>query len=142
MIRILASGPLVNDPVERVSAKGAPYVTCSLRALSEGESILVSAICFDPRIVAELVLAKRGETVSLAGRGGLRSWTGKDGEQHGMSVLVDRAMTVSPPKPELKVKPESKGKLKAKPESESPIAPLKPWPTGTTLEDIPSDIPF
>ena len=95
MLSILASGTLVSDPRERTTATGKPYATASLRvACEDADAMLVSVIAFAADAGAALLALQRGDSVAIAGRAKLSSWT-KDGEQkHGLSVVVDKVLTV------------------------------------------------
>jgi len=95
MLNILASGTLVNDPVERRSVTGKPYCTASLRVPAEdSEAVLVSVIAFAGDAVQALLALQRGDSVAVAGRAKLSSWE-KDGEQrHGLSVVADKVLSV------------------------------------------------
>jgi single-stranded DNA-binding protein len=89
MLHALILGTLVSDPVRRTTKTGNPFATGTLRvATDDGESILVSVAAFGdmaPRLLAH----HQGSTLSVAGRGKLTSWTGKDGaEKHGISITV------------------------------------------------------
>jgi len=95
MLSVLCSGSLVSDPRERTTTAGKPYVTASMRVPAEdAEAMLVSIIAFNADTVAAILALQRGDSVAVAGRGKLSSWT-KDGEEkHGLSVVADKVLTV------------------------------------------------
>lgn len=43
--------------------------------------------------VTVLLAHSKGDEIAVAGRAGLRSWSGKDGEQHGLSVVADKVLS-------------------------------------------------
>ena len=94
MLSILASGTLVNDPVERRSVTGKTYATASLRVPAEdSDAVLISVIAFAGDAVQAILALQRGDSVAIAGRGKLTSWQ-KDGtDHHGLSVVADRVLT-------------------------------------------------
>ena len=95
MLNILASGVLVADPVERRSVTGKTYCTASLRVPAEdADAVLVSVIAFGGDAVQAILALSRGDSVAVAGRAKLTSWT-KDGEEkRGLSAVADKVLTV------------------------------------------------
>lgn len=94
MLTILAVGNLIRDPESRTSSKGKPYATALLRVPSaEADAMLVSIIAFNADAVQALQAHAKGDEVAVAGRAGLRSWEGRDGEQHGLSVVADKVLS-------------------------------------------------
>ena len=90
----LATGSLIGDPIRRSGQRG-DFATATLKVHSEGgEYILVSVIAFD---AAELLLSHRqGDAIAVAGRGGVRTWVGKDGEtKAGLSLVADQVASVA-----------------------------------------------
>jgi single-stranded DNA-binding protein len=95
MLNVLAQGVLVSDPRERTSAAGKAFATGLLRVPAEdGEAALVSVIAFAPDAVAALLALAKGDSVAIAGRAKLTSWTKDNQERHGVSVVADRVLTV------------------------------------------------
>jgi len=95
MLSVLASGTLVRDPEQRTSAAGKPYATALMRVPAEDtDPTLASLIAFERDAVAALLALTRGDSLAVAGRGKLTSWT-KDGEEHhGLSVVVEQVLTL------------------------------------------------
>ena len=95
MLSVLASGVLVSDPRSRTSATGKLYATAALRvACEDGEPIIASLICFDEQAVTAFLALMKGDSCACAGRAKLSTWE-KNGEQRtGLSVTVDRVLTV------------------------------------------------
>lgn len=96
MLNTLASGTLTADPVRRQGSKsGRDFCTASLRVPTDGgEAILCSLIAFDPDVVDALLAHVKADTLAIAGRAKMNSWTGRDGElQQGLSIVVERVMS-------------------------------------------------
>ncbi len=95
MLSTLASGTLIADPRRRTSATGKDYGTAALRVpVEDGEALIASLICFDEHAVTALLALAKGDACAVAGRAKLSTWE-KNGEQrHGLSVTVDRVLTV------------------------------------------------
>ncbi len=95
MLSVLASGTLVSDPRARTTAAGKTFATAQLRVPSEdSEAMLVSAIAFAPDAVAALLALTKGDAIAIAGRAKLTSWEKNGEEKHGLSVVVDKVLTV------------------------------------------------
>ena len=56
--------------------------------------MLVSAIAFAPDAVAALLALTKGDAIAIAGRAKLTSWEKNGEEKHGLSVVVDKVLTV------------------------------------------------
>ncbi len=94
MLTVVAAGNLVRDPERRTSARGKDFATGLLRGASaEADALLVSVIAFNADAVEALLTHAKGDEVAVAGRAGLRSWQGKDGEQNGLSVVADKVLS-------------------------------------------------
>lgn len=95
MLNTLASGTLIADPRRRTSANGKDYATAALRVpLEDGDALIASLICFDEHAVTALIALTKGDSCAIVGRAKLSTWE-KNGEQrHGLSVTVDRVLTV------------------------------------------------
>ena len=95
MLSVLCSGTLINDPKQRTTAAGKPYVTASLRVPAEdSDAMLVSVIAFAADAVAALLALSRGDSCAIAGRAKLSSWEKAGEQKHGLSVTADRVLTV------------------------------------------------
>ena len=94
-LTVLATGTLVNDPQSRTSAAGKSFATALLRVPCEdAEPALVSLIAFSNDSVSALLAHSKGDSLSVAGRGKLTCWAGKDGQQaHGLGLVVDKALS-------------------------------------------------
>ncbi len=94
MMYVLVTGTLVADPMRRSGAKG-DFATASIRVATEDGAILISAISFQT-LAEQLLSHRQGDALSIAGRGKLTSWTGRDGaEKHGVSVTIDQIASAS-----------------------------------------------
>ncbi len=106
MLRLMCSGSLTADAVQRTTQKGNAYVTFQLRAQAGSDAVLVSCACFDAAVVAEVLRLRRGDSVAISGRGELRHWVGRDDKPgYGLSCTVDKLITMRPPKREKTAKP-------------------------------------
>lgn len=94
-LHCMAMGALVADPVRRTGQSGKEFVTASMRVPVDGsDAFLASLIAFSTSAADALAQHAKGDTVVVGGRGGLKSWTGRDGsEQHGMSIVVESVMS-------------------------------------------------
>ena len=92
---ILATGMLVSDPQRRTGQSGKPFATALLRVPCEdAERALVSVIVFNASILEATMAHAKGDTIAVAGRAKLSSWSDKDGDaKHGLSVVADRCLT-------------------------------------------------
>jgi single-stranded DNA-binding protein len=93
---LLATGPLLSDPVRRTARSGEDYATATVRVATDGaDSILVSVIGF--KGCAEQLLAHhQGSTLAISGRAKMTSWVGKDGSpKTGLSVVVEQIASAS-----------------------------------------------
>ena len=98
MIRTMASGNLIADPVNRTSSKGNQYATFALRTGDGDGAALVSGACFVEDGVAEILTLRKGDSLAVVGRGELKSWTSREGAQrHGLGVTVDRVLGLEEP---------------------------------------------
>src|SRR4051794_9272207 len=94
-IRLMVTGALLTDPIERTTAKNTPYATFTLRSGEGDAAVLVNCAAFDQEAATEILAARKAELLCVTGRGELRSWIGKDGaEKHGLSCTVDRVLTL------------------------------------------------
>ena len=94
MISILASGTLINSPVERTSKAGNKFVTAQMKAADGDETNLVSLVAFDEAICKSLLVLSKGDALVVSGSGKASSWTGRDGAPAlGLNVVVKVVMT-------------------------------------------------
>lgn len=95
MIAALIHGELVSDPVERVTAKGAPFATATVRVAAGAEALFVGLACFDATGCERLAKLRTGSTVAAAGALEATVWTGKDGEERkGWRLTASEVLTV------------------------------------------------
>jgi hypothetical protein len=106
MIDALISGKLFAKPVPHTGKSGKPFATCKVRASTGGEeSIFVSAIAFEPKVIAALLALEAGDSVSLSGALTPKVWEGKpalDRVAHGILTAypVSRKRKAVAPEPE------------------------------------------
>lgn len=96
VISVLIEGTLHADPMQRVIAKGAPYVTAQIRATGDdGETVWCSVIAFDAGAVESLAMLAAGDAIAITGHASVSVWQAKDGERRaGLKVTVSRVMSV------------------------------------------------
>jgi single-stranded DNA-binding protein len=94
-LHAMVMGTLVADPVRRTGQAGKEFVTASMRVPVEGgEAFLASLIAFSSIATEALAQHAKGDTIVVGGRGNLKSWQGRDGqEQHGLGVVVEEVMS-------------------------------------------------
>ncbi len=101
MIRVLLTGTLHGDPVQRTGQSGKPFTTGKLRADDgSGNAVWASFIAFgeDGERIAGM---KDGAALAVSGRAALKVFEGKHGHQASLDVTVDQVAT-------LKAKPRPK----------------------------------
>jgi Single-strand binding protein family len=79
-LRILATGTIANDPQARTSTKGKTFATSSVRSGSGDDATFINIIAFGEQ-AERLLELKKGDAVSIAGRGELKAWVAKDGTE-------------------------------------------------------------
>ena len=94
MLSVLIEGTLLAAPVQRISAKGTPFVTVQLRCSGDGESILCSVIAFQVAAVEALAALTAGDTVAVAGPAALLQWEKNGQHRVGLKVTATRVLTV------------------------------------------------
>jgi hypothetical protein len=67
MIAAMIQGDLVADPVERTTAKGAPFVTATVRVAAGAEALFVGLACFGATGCERLAKLRKGATVAAVG---------------------------------------------------------------------------
>ena len=80
MIGALIHGELVTDPVQRTSASGTPFWTCSLRVAAGSESIFVGISTFSETGGERLMALHKGATLAAVGPLEATTWQTKSGE--------------------------------------------------------------
>lgn len=100
-VHVHVSGTLAADPVQRIGQSGKRFTTASIRSGGGDEAIFVNLIAF--REVAErLAELRRGDAVSVSGRGELRSWTAKDGSERTSLAIAANEIAAAKPRPRAK----------------------------------------
>ena len=95
MIAALIQGDLVADPVERTTAKGAPFVTATVRVAAGTEALFVGLACFDATGCERLAKLRKGATVAAAGTLEATEWTTREGEtRRGWRLTASEVLTV------------------------------------------------
>ena len=79
MIAAWVHGDLISEPVERTTAKGAPFVTATVRVPAGADTLLVGIATFDRTAGERLAKLHKGATVAAAGTLEATEWE-KDGE--------------------------------------------------------------
>jgi single-stranded DNA-binding protein len=94
-IHVHLSGQLAGDPARRVGQKGA-FATASVRSGSGDDAIFINVIAFSAN-AERLLELRKGDAISVAGRGELRSWVNHDGIQKtGLSVVAAEIAAARP----------------------------------------------
>lgn len=94
MIDGLIGGKIYGKPEQRQSKNGKHYTTARVRVpLADGESIFVSAICFDSKVTGQLLALDDGDSVALSGSLTPKVWETKDGETRPSLDMVIHALT-------------------------------------------------
>lgn len=95
MIAALIHGDLVADPVERTTAKGAPFTTATVRVAAGAEALFIGLACFDATGCERLAKLRKGATVAAAGTLEATEWTTKGGEtRKGWRLTASELLTV------------------------------------------------
>ena len=79
MIGALIHGELVTDPVQRTSASGKPFWTCTVRAAAGTEALFVGVTTFSETAGERLMVLRKGSTLAATGALEQTAWIGKDG---------------------------------------------------------------
>lgn len=94
MIAALVQGDLISEPVERTTAKGAPFVTATVRVPAGADALLVGIATFDRTACERLAKLHKGATVAAAGTLEATEWE-KDGEtRRGWRLTATEVLTV------------------------------------------------
>jgi single-stranded DNA-binding protein len=94
-IHVHVSGQLAGDPARRVGQKG-PFATASVRSGSGDDAVFVNVVGFAEN-AERLLELRKGDALSVAGRGELRSWTNRDGiEKTTLSVVAGEIAAARP----------------------------------------------
>jgi len=94
MIAALVKGDLISEPVERTTAKGAPFVTATVRVPAGADALLVGIATFDRTAGERLAKLHKGASVAAAGTLEATEWE-KDGETRpGWRLTATEILTV------------------------------------------------
>jgi single-stranded DNA-binding protein len=92
-IAALVTGRLIADPEQRTGASSKPFTLAKITAATEDGDALVSVIAFGTTGV-QLAAMGKGDTVAVAGRAKVSTWTGRDGAPKArLSVTADALLT-------------------------------------------------
>ena len=120
-IHVLVTGILHKDAVERTTQNGNPYVTCSVRAEQDGQTLWDNVICFDELAQAELLRIKAGDALSVQGKAAPKVYMKDDEPKPSLQVTATHVLPLQPrhePKFETRAEPRSYPKS-AKPKTAS-----------------------
>ena len=95
-IHVLVTGILHKDAVERVTQNGNPYVTCSVRAEQDGQTLWANVICFDEVAQAELLRIKAGDAVSVQGKATPKVYMKDDEPRPSLQVTANHVLPLQP----------------------------------------------
>lgn len=80
MIGAVVSGPLVGDPVERTTSKGARFVTATMRVAAGEDAIFIGIAAFEPLAAERLAQMRKGGVLAACGVLEVNNWTTQAGE--------------------------------------------------------------
>ena len=113
-IHVLVTGILHKDAVERISQNGNPYVTCSVRAEQDGQTLWANVICFDEVAQAELLRIKAGDAVSVQGKATPKVYMKDDEPRPSLQVTASHVLPLRP-RNEPKYEPRAESRSFPKP---------------------------
>ncbi len=113
-IHALVTGILHKDAVSRISQNGGSYVTCSVRAEQDGQTLWANVICFDEVAQGELLRLNAGDALSVQGKATPKVYM-KDNEARPSLQLT--ASHVLPLQPRHEPKPAFRAPAKARPKT-------------------------
>lgn len=94
MIAALVQGDLISEPVIRTTAKGAPFVTATVRVPAGADALLVGIAAFDRTAGERLAKLHKGASLAAAGTLEATEWE-KDGEtRRGWRLTATEILTV------------------------------------------------
>ena len=94
MIGAVIHGEMVTDPVQRTSASGTPFWTCSLRVAAGSESIFVGISTFSETGGERLMALHKGATLAAVGPLEATTWQTKSGEtRQGWRLTASEILT-------------------------------------------------
>jgi single-stranded DNA-binding protein len=80
MIGALISGEVATEPVQRTSASGTPFWTCTVRVAAGTEAIFVGVSTFSETAGERLMALHKGATLAAVGPLEATTWQTKSGE--------------------------------------------------------------
>jgi single-stranded DNA-binding protein len=94
MISALVHGELVTEPVQRTSAAGKPFWTCSARVAAGSEAIFVGISTFSETAGVRLMALHKGATLAAVGPLEATTWQTKSGEaRQGWRLTANEVLT-------------------------------------------------
>jgi len=130
----MASGVLARDPERRHGANG-DFAIATVRVGAGDNVQWISAIAFGDA-ATRLLSLRAGDGVSVAGRGEVKTWQGRDGEaRSGLSVVANEIAAARPrPRPRETAPRQAPGGLYQAPTRSRPSG------TGPALDDRLDDL--
>ncbi len=95
-IHVLVTGILHKDAVSRISQNGNSYVTCSVRAEQDGQTLWANVICFDEAAQAELLRLHAGDALSVQGKATPKVYMKDDEPRPSLQVTASRVLPLQP----------------------------------------------
>jgi len=93
MINALISGTLHRDPKRGTARTGAAFASVQVRTpLDNGETMMVSVIAFEPRVVEGLMLLTAGDAVCLTGQFNPKVYVDDNGESHPSAEMTAQGL--------------------------------------------------
>ena len=95
MIGALIHGELVTDPVQRTSASGKPFWTCTVRTAAGSEALFVGLTTFAESAGARLMALRKGSKLAATGALEQTAWIAKDGTSRaGWRLTSNEILTI------------------------------------------------
>lgn len=94
MISALLQGDLIADPVQRTTAKGAPFVTATVRVPAGADALLVGIAAFDRTAGERLAKLQKGATVAAAGTLEATEWERNGETRKGWRLTATEVLSV------------------------------------------------
>jgi single-stranded DNA-binding protein len=94
MISALVSGELMAEPVQRTSASGTPFWTCTVRVAAGSEAIFVGISTFSETAGTRIMALHKGATLAAVGPLEATTWQTKSGEsRQGWRLTANEVLT-------------------------------------------------
>jgi single-stranded DNA-binding protein len=95
-IQVVVTGVLHKDAVSRISQNGNPYVTCSVRAEQDGQTVWANVICFNEAAQEELLRLKSGDAISVHGKAAPKVYMKDDEARPSLQVTASAVHSLQP----------------------------------------------